>query len=143
MPANLHPLLVHFPIALLLSSVALSWAAHFWPGKGLNQAAWYTLLLGLAGTLLTLITGFLDAQRVPLDSPAMATLNIHRALGIATFVLFGALALWSWRSKGALNGGKRTLYTVLQTVGVALIVTVGFLGGELVYAFGIGVAAMP
>jgi uncharacterized membrane protein len=143
MPANLHPLFVHFPIALLLSSVALRWAANFWPGKGLNQAAWYTLLLGLAGTVFTLLTGFLDAQRVPLDSPALATLNIHRALGIATFVLFGALAIWSWRSKDAISGGKRILYTAIQVVGVALIVTVGFLGGELVYTFGLGVTTLP
>lgn len=143
MPANFHPLFVHFPIALLLSSVALSWVAHFWPGKDLNQAAWYTLLLGLTGAALTLITGFLDAQRVPLNSPAISTLNIHRALGISTFVIFGALAIWSWRSKGAIGGRSRTLYTVLQVVGVALIATVGFLGGELVYTFGLGVATMP
>jgi uncharacterized membrane protein len=99
--------------------------------------------LGLAGTVFTLLTGFLDAQRVPLDSPALATLNIHRALGIATFVLFGALAIWSWRSKDAISGGKRILYTAIQVVGVALIVTVGFLGGELVYTFGLGVTTLP
>lgn len=140
MPANLHPLFVHFPIALLLSSVALSWAGRFWPGKGLDQAAWYTLLLGLAGTVVTLLSGLVAAQGVAADSPAMATLNIHRLLGIATFVLFGVLAIWSWRSKGAISGSKRTLYTLLQIVGVVLIVAVGFFGGELVYTFGLGVA---
>ena len=35
MPANLHPLFVHFPIALLLSSVALSWA-----GRSGRAKAW-------------------------------------------------------------------------------------------------------
>jgi uncharacterized membrane protein len=141
MPANLHPLFVHFPIALLLSSVALSWTGRFWPGKGLEQAAWYTLLLGLAGTVVTLISGLVAAQGVPADSPAMATLNIHRALGIATFVIFGALAIWNWRSKGAISGNGRLFFTIIQIVGVALIVAVGFYGGELVYTFGVGVAA--
>ena len=75
MPTNLHPLFVHFPIALLLSSVAFSWAGRLWQGKNFDQAAWYTLLLGLAGTLVTLITGLLAAQGVPADSPALATLN--------------------------------------------------------------------
>jgi len=36
MPTNLHPLFVHFPIALLLSSVALSWAGRLWQGKKLQ-----------------------------------------------------------------------------------------------------------
>jgi uncharacterized membrane protein len=53
MAPNLHPLFVHFPIALLLASVAFSWAGRIWHGKGLDQAAWYTLLLGLAGALFS------------------------------------------------------------------------------------------
>ncbi|NJN43840.1 MAG: hypothetical protein HC806_03260 [Anaerolineae bacterium] len=56
MPSNIHPLLVHFPIALLLSYVALDWGGRIWKGKALTEASWYTLLLGLAGTVVTLIT---------------------------------------------------------------------------------------
>ena len=141
MITNLHPLFVHFPIALLLSSVAFSWAGRFWPGKGLDQAAWYTLLLGLVGTVFTLGSGFVAAQSVAADSPAMTTLNLHRLLGIATFVIFGALALWSWRSKGVFTGNRRLFFTTLQVAGVALIVAVGFYGGELVYTYGVNVAS--
>jgi hypothetical protein len=36
---------------------------------------------------------------------------------------------------------KRILHTVIQAVGVALIVAVGLYGGELVYAFGVGMAS--
>jgi uncharacterized membrane protein len=39
MPANLHPLLVHFPIALLLSYVALDWGGRLWKGKAFTEAA--------------------------------------------------------------------------------------------------------
>ena len=133
MPTNLHPLFVHFPIALLLSSVAFSWAGRLWQGKNFDQAAWYTLLLGLAGTLVTLITGLLAAQGVPADSPA---------LGIATFVIFGIQAICAYRSKGVYSPGKRILHTVIQLIGVALIVVVGLYGGELVYTFGVGVSAI-
>jgi uncharacterized membrane protein len=43
---NLHPLLVHFPMALLLSSAAFSWLGLRWKDKGFDKAAWYTLLAG-------------------------------------------------------------------------------------------------
>lgn len=142
MPTNLHPLIVHFPIALLLSSVALSWAGRLWQGRGLDQAAWYTLLLGLAGTVVTLITGLLAAQSVAAGSPALATLTIHKFLGIATFVVFGMQAVCTWRSKGVYSRRKRVLHTVVQLVGVALIVAVGLYGGELVYVFGLGMPAV-
>lgn len=138
MPANLHPLVVHFPIALLLSSVLLYWAGLIWPGKGLDKAAWYTLLLGLAGAAVAVVSGLLAARGVPADSPAMATLTTHRLLGIATLVVFGLQAICAWRSKGVYSRGKRVLHTVIQIIGIGLIVATGYYGGELVYAFGLG-----
>jgi len=141
MPDNLHPLLTHFPIALLLSSVAFYWAGLRWKEKGLDKTASYTLWLGLAGTAVAIISGLVAAQSVPLDSPAMQTLTTHKFLGIATFVIFGIQAICAWRSKGIYRPAKRVLHTVIQLSGVALIIAVGYFGGELVYTFGIGVLA--
>jgi uncharacterized membrane protein len=93
----------------------------------------------LLGTLATLVTGLMAAQNVPADSPALATLNAHKFLGIATFVVFGLQAVCAWRSKGVYSSGKRVLHIVIQLIGVGLIVAVGFFGGELVYTFGVGV----
>ncbi|NUQ38504.1 MAG: DUF2231 domain-containing protein [Caldilineales bacterium] len=139
MPLNPHPLIVHFPIALLLTSVALSWAGRIWKHNNFERASWYTLLLGLAGAVFAVISGLLAARSVPLDSPALATLSTHRLLGIATVVVFGLLTLCTWRNKGVYSPGKRVLHTLIQIIGVALIVGVGLFGGELVYTFGIGV----
>lgn len=138
----LHPKLVHFPIALLLTSVALDWAGLIWKEKGFDKAAWYTLLLGLAGTVVTIISGVAAAQSVPADSPAMATLNPHRLLGFITFIAFGLQAVCHWRNAGKYTPGKRVLHTVIQAVGVVLLIAVGYFGGELVYTFGVGVSAL-
>lgn len=137
---TIHPLVIHFPIALLLSSVLLSWSNLIWPGKGLDKAAWYTLLLGLAGAAVSIITGLIAAQAVPANSPALQTLTTHRLLGIATFVIFGLQAICAWRSKGEYSKGKRILHIVIQLAGVAVIIATGALGGELVYTFGVGTA---
>jgi len=142
MPSNIHPLLVHFPIALLLTYVALDWAGRIWKGKPFTEAAWYTLLLGLAGTLVTVLTGLVAARGVPADSPALATLNVHKFIGLATFVLFGIQAVCYARNRGKYTPGKQVLHTVLQLAGVALIVLTGYFGGELVYTFGVGVSAL-
>jgi uncharacterized membrane protein len=142
MPTNLHPLLVHFPIALLLSYVALDWGGRIWKGRAFTEAAWYTLLLGLAGTLVTLITGLIAARGVPADSPALATLNVHKFISIATFAIFSIQAFCYARNRGKYTPGKQALHTVIQLAGVALIATTGYFGGELVYTFGVGVTAL-
>lgn len=138
---NLHPLVVHFPMGLLLTSIVLYWANLFWKGRGLEQAYWYTHRIGLAGALFAVISGLLAARTVPADSPAISIVSIHRALGLATFVVFGLLAVCHARNKGEYSRGKRILHTIVQWVGVGLILAAGFFGGELVYTFGVGVAA--
>ncbi len=142
MSFNLHPLLVHFPIALLPSYIALDWAGRLWKEKAFTEAAWYALLLGLVGTLVTLVTGLLAARAVPMDSPALATLNTHKFIGITTLVIFGIQAVCYGRNRGKYTPGKQALHTVIQLVGVALVVAVGYFGGELVYTFGIGVTPL-
>jgi uncharacterized membrane protein len=141
MPENLHPLIVHFPIALLLTSTGFYWAGLIWKGRGFDKVAWYTLLLGVIGTAVTIISGLIAAKNVPLDSPAMQTLTTHKLLGIATFIIFGMQTVCAWRSQGVYSSGKRVLHTIIQLIGVALIIAVGYFGGELVYNFGIGVLA--
>lgn len=143
MPDNLHPLVVHFPIALLLSSVALYWAGLRWQERGLDRAAWYTHLLGLVGTAVTLITGLIAAQSVPTNSPALATVTTHKFLGLATFAVFGLLAVCAWRHRETgYNQRERTLHTIVQLIGVALVIATGHFGGQLVYTYGVGVAAL-
>lgn len=142
MSISLHPLVVHFPIALLLSYIALDWAGRLWKGKAFTEAAWYALLLGLAGTLVTLVTGLLAARAVPVDSPALATLNTHKMIGIATLVIFGIQAVCYARNRGKYTPGKQALHTVIQLGGVAFVLAVGYLGGELVYTYGIGVSPL-
>ena len=143
MPDNLHPLVVHFPIALLLSSVSLYWAGLRWQGRGLDRAAWYTHLLGLAGTAVTLITGLIAAKSVPANSPALATVTTHKFLGLATFVVFGLLAVCAWRHRETgYSQRERVLHTVIQLIGVALVIATGYFGGELVFTYGVGVAAL-
>ncbi|MBM4422723.1 MAG: DUF2231 domain-containing protein [Chloroflexi bacterium] len=138
----LHPQLVHFPIALLLTSVALDWAGLIWKDKGFDKAGWLTLLLGLAATAFTILSGLMAAQSIPADSPALAALNPHRLLGIITFVLFGLQAVCHWRNRAGYTTGKRILHTAIQAISVAALIGVGYFGGELVYAFGVGVSAL-
>jgi hypothetical protein len=57
-------------------------------------------LLGLIGTLVTLISGLIAARGVPADSPALATLTIHKFIALGTFVIFGIQAFCYARNRG-------------------------------------------
>src|SRR5690349_5932541 len=53
----LHPMIVHFPIALLFASVALDWAGYWFKQSNLTRAGFYVLVLGALGSGVAALTG--------------------------------------------------------------------------------------
>ena len=133
----LHPLVVHFPIALLIASVGLSWAALRWPS--LRPLSWPLLLLGTITALPAVVTGLIE-HRPYEETPLHEVIELHQLSSFAVTLLFVALTIWRWRvrRRGA-DLDNRMLYLVAGLLGVALMIYVGWSGGNLVYDHGINV----
>ncbi len=136
-----HPRLVHFPIALgLVGVVCVGW------GLLRGRPAWTaygrtSLLLAWLGVLAAALTGLIDQSRAP-DIPAVTnTINLHITVGVALIVVFGLALYWPLRDRKLLaSPSKRWAYLALLVVGAGLIVFEAWLGGQLVYKLGVGVA---
>ena len=138
----IHPSLVHFPIALLVTG---AFAAILFRILRKPQAElWgvYSLLVGWALTLPALITGLIDKNAITPGSPADAVANLHTTLMIAMWITFGmALYLYfMWRKKDQLTGGKVWIWFGLLLLAVILIILAGHQGARLVYELGVGSA---
>jgi uncharacterized membrane protein len=138
-PAHpLHTVFVHFPIALLGTSLIFDLL-----GLALDEASWWAIAywniaLGLAVSVVTALTGLLDSRRVPQESPASAIVTRHLLAMLAALSCYGgALAI---RPVGQAPTATALLATVvLEGIGLGLLLLGGFLGGELVYRHGVGV----
>lgn len=76
-----HPVLVHLPIGILLMAVALQWLSPH-PKYGVSaQVVKLVFLVGIAGALLSSITGFLLSNSGNYDDSAVA---LHMWLAILT-----------------------------------------------------------
>ncbi len=97
--AELHPIIVHFPIALLFTSVALDFAAVILRRASLVEGATWTLVLGTPGALAALASGWLSEKDV---NAALAgdLLHLHKVCAVLASVVFGALFLLrlAWQS---------------------------------------------
>jgi uncharacterized membrane protein len=133
-----HPALVHFPIALLLSATIgdLAWAA----GLTANtQVSAVMMAGGLAGGLLAMGAGMVDLAR--LDQALVP--HALRHVGVVGLAWLGyCIALYLRRD--ALSGAVSiSMATIVISVGSALVLALGgWLGGRLVYTFGAGVDAV-
>lgn len=129
----LHPALVHFPLALLLSATIADFATL----AGVWAEPRFTALLmaaGLAAALPTMAAGLYDFRRLD-ERQARHALRHMAAVGVGWLGYAVALYLRRDAFAGAAAGGASV------AVGVASAVALGFggwLGGELVYRYGAG-----
>lgn len=140
MPIVLHPFTVHFPIALLLLSLALSLAYLRRRDPFLERSAYGALVLGWWSALIATLTGTIElALHWPLPAEVVGWLNAHAASGLILLIVYGQALLRRRRDPHILDGPQRRTYLSLLGGGTALVLLSGWLGGHLVYGLGFGV----
>ena len=139
MGAPMHAMFVHFTIALTSASLIFDALGRFFEKASLTSAGGWTLLGAALMTLATLSTGLTSATRAPIEEgEARSFLRAHMALGFIFYGLLIAITFWRislWQSGESVSW----LYLTALAV-VSLVMTVqGYLGGELVYRYGVEV----
>ena len=135
---HLHGALNHFPIALLFVSAGLDSVAGKRPS--LRSSAWLLLVLGTLGAIAATISGLL-AHLAYEDNPyLLSAIEVHQYLAFATTALFAFLTAWRWRSlRRSSDIGGNLMYLALILLGLVILGVTGFVGGNLVTEYGIGV----
>lgn len=134
-----HPRVVHFPIALsivgaLFIVVGVLRRQDRWTGYGQ-----VSLLLGWVGIMVAVVTGLIDQANAPQEAAVLAVINQHITAGIALVIAVGLALYWPLRNKKLWSSSARWGYIALLAAIVVLILIEGWLGGKLVYQFGVGV----
>jgi len=84
---NIHPLFIHFPVALWIVAL-LFWSLGVFRDKPrLLETGRWLFLLGTGGALLAVTTGFLAADAMGHDSPGHDFVHVHRNFMVAATVL--------------------------------------------------------
>src|SRR3989338_7505196 len=93
---HLHPMVVHFPIALFISAAGLEVFAAVLKKEKLHSAAWFNFILAVLGSVVAVVTGWFEAEHLHLINHPV--FNTHRlfgfltaGLGVAALALLGPL----------------------------------------------------
>jgi uncharacterized membrane protein len=130
----IHPMLVPIPIGLWVFSLVcdviheLGWGSVIW-----KELAFYTMAGGIVGALLAAVPGFIDYRTIA-DSKVKRVAMAHMLMNLATVMLF-VINLWLRTQRPADAG----MPIILSLIGVSLLGIAGWLGGELVYRYAMGV----
>jgi len=136
---NLHPLFVHFPIALLtVGLIAEVWAFARREDQS-GKLGWWLQAAGTLGLLIAVGTGILAGQSEAVPPGGEGIFATHQQGAFISAAVFASLALWRVGARGNIAGTRRKLFLLLYAAGVGAVLFTGWYGGRLVFEFGVGV----
>ena len=130
---EMHPTLVHLPMALLPLAVAADWLGAVRDDDSLREVGRTAIRVAAAGAVAAAGTGLIAGEEVN-EGEAREMLVTHRNLNAAATVT--TLAMASWRGRTERPGA---LYLATGFAAVGLLGYTAYLGGKMVYANGVGV----
>lgn len=129
----IHPMLVVFPIGLWVFSLISDFIFLLGGNLEWNDVAFYTMVGGLIGSLLAAVPGFFDMFSISNPKVGKMAWN-HMILNLIATAVF---ALNLYLRIGGAAGALLPIF--LSVAGILLIAVSGWLGGEMVYVYGMGV----
>lgn len=142
-----HPFVDHFTVALIVIGVLTDLVASLIPSRRwIRFMALSLMILGASAAACSNLTGGWEAHRLRplLHGPALDVLNRHAELGNILPGVFAVLALWRLGVEflGFLHG-SRPLYLIAAVLSLCAVLYQGYMGGEMVYDYGVGTALLP
>lgn len=130
---RLHPLVVHFPIGLLLSAVLIEVFNVLRRKPKASPTALTCLALGVAFAGASIASGLANERFESHGAALAAAINRHQLLGIAAGVSGGAALIAGLLTVRVTKAELRAGYCFALVMTGALISVTGHLGGSLVY----------
>jgi uncharacterized membrane protein len=128
----LHPMIVHFPIALTGAALFFILLALWRNKEFFEQAAFANIALATVSTLAAGITGMYDNQVNYVGDAPNAGLKM--ILATILLIVTTVTAIARWRNPNLFNQSK-VIYVGAYFVSFGLAVTLAFLGGVILYGF--------
>ena len=117
---ELHPLVIHFPIALFSSAVLFDCIAIVFKKNELLMTSWWVMLLALLSSVFAIITGLIDDNLIGHLFTTLPLWDNHGLMQIISIVIF--LSIFIWRTKQPnLFDSKKNVFIYLL-IGLANVV---------------------
>jgi uncharacterized membrane protein len=152
-PPTIHPMVVHFPIALLYLTTLFDFLAVALPrrrSRTFHQVGLWMLSLALVSLVAAALAGIISEHAAHLTAATRTLLSLHQRDAFLT----GLLASGAWvlqvmtrfpspssKEGWSLAGRGRVSWAVFALVvgATAMVSITGSLGGAMVYGHGVGV----
>lgn len=135
---NVHPLVVHFPIAFIMGAALLYFLSWIFRNQTFATAAFLLLILGTLAAGAAVGTGFYGEEGVMVSrSVREHLLEVHEKLMLVTLGLSVVLTAWAWMARPFPKKG-RVLFLLLFLIVLGIMTVGADYGARMVYDYNAG-----
>lgn len=131
---QMHPALVHLPIALFPLAVVADLLGAVMAKRSLRTFGKGAIATAAAGAAASAVTGLIAGEEVNVERTSRDKLMTHRDLNVAITVVASGMAVWR-----ATHDEPNAVYFGVGALGMGVLAYTAYLGGQLVYDSGTGV----
>ena len=136
-PDTLHPIVVHFVIAMVLFAVLCDVIGYFTDNPRLYEVSWWNLFFATISIFIAIIFGQIEAGLAEPYAGVESTLNLHTLLGWSLSGIISGITAWRYVLR---SRNPKSLPLPFLGAGIVLTTLVLFqvyLGDLLVWVYGL------
>lgn len=136
-PDTIHPIVVHFVIAMVLFAVLCDFIAYFTKDSRLYEVSWWNLAFATVSIFIAVIFGQIEAGLAVPYGNANAVLNVHTLLGWSLSGFVAGVTGWRYVIRSQNRPQLPIPYLVASVLLVGLVLFQTYLGDLLVWVYGL------
>lgn len=137
----IHPMIVHFPIALLIVGFISDLISIFFKNSFFAKAGLFLLIFGTLGVVAAYITGNIEGDGLTETGPLKNAIEFHQDAALISLwiMVTTSVVRIAFIMMKKYEGAFKYLALFLFFIGVLSIARTGYYGGELVFKHAAGV----
>ena len=139
---NIHPVFVHFPIALLCGFLLMEFIGSVTDKKCARGAASVMLYLGTLAAIVTFLSGLHAAGSVGHDKVVHEVMSCHQSMALIVVILSIILSVWRLAVGEKFSTCWRTVHFIVGIILIVFVFATADKGGTMVYKYGVGVQSL-
>lgn len=136
-PDTIHPIVVHFVIAMVLFAITCDVIAFFTKNTKLYEVGWWNLAFATISIFIAIIFGQIEAGLAEPYTAAVKTLNLHTLLGWSLSAILAGITGWRYVIRLQNKPQLPSTYMVANGLLLALVLMQSYLGTLLVWVYGL------
>jgi len=141
-PDTIHPIVVHFVIAMVLFGVVCDAIAFLTKNTRLYEVGWWNMVFATISIFIAIIFGQVEAGLATPYAAAAADLNLHTLLGWSLSALLAGITGWRYIIRLKNPGAIPVSYLSMNAVLTAIVLFQVYLGDKLVWVYGLHTEAV-